>query len=138
MKCLECDKEFTPKRSTAQFCSPYCRVKYNRKKLAEDGDPSTSHVVELKKKVKERILAKTPPSAPVHSITQSELEKIRKTLVAEDKANQGKVPTYWGGAQLPVENHGDANDLARQVIFSRVRAPKETDLPKTQLPQSKS
>jgi len=29
--CLECCKEFIPKRKTAKFCSPACRVKYNRK-----------------------------------------------------------------------------------------------------------
>lgn len=43
MKCIECDTVFEPKRKTAQFCSPYCRVKYNRKKLAEDGDPSVEY-----------------------------------------------------------------------------------------------
>ncbi|MBN1819785.1 MAG: hypothetical protein JW833_03675 [Prolixibacteraceae bacterium] len=29
--CLECGKEFTPKRSTARFCSDKCRVRYNRR-----------------------------------------------------------------------------------------------------------
>jgi hypothetical protein len=77
MNCIECDTLFEPKRKTAQFCSPYCRVKYNRKKAAEDGDtsvvwdgsecatnadpapkskkPSASHVVQLKERTKERI-----------------------------------------------------------------------------------
>lgn len=27
MKCFNCDKEFTPKRSTAKYCSDNCRVK---------------------------------------------------------------------------------------------------------------
>lgn len=79
MKCLQCDTLFEPKRKTAQFCSSYCRVKYNRSKAAEEGDPSvvwgeekfpdagilptpkkpsTSHVVLLKQRVKERILGK--------------------------------------------------------------------------------
>lgn len=87
MKCLQCDTLFEPKRKTAQFCSSYCRVKYNRSKAAEDGDPSvvwdgsecntnaeeppkprkpsTSHVVLLKQRVKERILGK----AEGHSTT---------------------------------------------------------------------
>jgi len=29
--CLECGDEFIPQRKTAKFCSPACRVKYNRK-----------------------------------------------------------------------------------------------------------
>lgn len=40
MKCVNCGAEFTPKRSTAQFCGSSCRVQHARKKAAEDGDPS--------------------------------------------------------------------------------------------------
>ena len=31
LKCLECSKEFEAQRSSAKFCSPKCRVDYNRK-----------------------------------------------------------------------------------------------------------
>jgi hypothetical protein len=80
MKCVFCEQEFKPKRSTAQFCSTACRVKQARKKAAEEGDssvvwdgsqcntnaeeppkpkkPSKSPTVLLKQKVKERILTK--------------------------------------------------------------------------------
>ena len=30
MECEVCKKEFVPKRKSARFCSPACRVKYNR------------------------------------------------------------------------------------------------------------
>jgi hypothetical protein len=165
MKCIECDTVFTPKRKTAQFCSPYCRVKFNRKKLAEDGDPSVefepqlpepvkpakapsaSHVVALKQRVKDRILAK---STPLEEILPDQLQAgmVKLRNHAQDLVNEGVVSqkTADDAVKLvlntfvphPVENHGNVNDLARQVIFSRVKAPKETDLSKTQLPQSKS
>lgn len=31
MKCLNCQKEFENKRKSAKFCSPRCRVYFNRK-----------------------------------------------------------------------------------------------------------
>lgn len=38
MKCLECGKDFIPKRSTAKFDTPACKLKYNRKKLSQKID----------------------------------------------------------------------------------------------------
>lgn len=35
LKCLECSKEFEAQRSSAKFCSPKCRVDYNRKSVDE-------------------------------------------------------------------------------------------------------
>ncbi len=32
LKCIQCSKEFTPKRKTAKFCSDSCRRDYNRSK----------------------------------------------------------------------------------------------------------
>jgi len=31
MKCLNCQKDFSPKKATAKYCSDSCRVMYNRK-----------------------------------------------------------------------------------------------------------
>jgi len=31
IKCLNCEKEFEPKRETAKYCSVNCRVRYNQK-----------------------------------------------------------------------------------------------------------
>lgn len=39
MKCVYCEKDFTPKRSTAKFCSDTCRVKSNRGAETEVGSP---------------------------------------------------------------------------------------------------
>jgi hypothetical protein len=119
MNCIECDTLFEPKRKTAQFCSPYCRVKYNRKKAAEEGDssvvwdgsecatntepapkskkPSASHVVQLKERTKERIRkAQGHSSTPKTELPQGPdappfLEKLKKT--SEEMIASGK----WKG-----------------------------------------
>lgn len=35
-KCKQCGKEFKPKRATALFCSPACRVAFNREVSVTD------------------------------------------------------------------------------------------------------
>jgi hypothetical protein len=72
--------------------------------------------VELKEKVKARILAKSPPPAipPVGAGASISKEEF----VSPTKFSVGTF------TQLPVEDHGTDNDLARSVILSRVSAPK--------------
>lgn len=36
MKCQVCDKDFISKRADAKFCSPKCRVTFNRNKVVTD------------------------------------------------------------------------------------------------------
>lgn len=45
LKCLECSKEFEAQRSSAKFCSPKCRVDYNRKSGEEKNVVSLKDVV---------------------------------------------------------------------------------------------
>jgi hypothetical protein len=139
--CINCEQEFEAKRKDATLCSPKCRMAWSRKKAAEDGDtsveapmsdadisaglppealpekkPSTSHVVVLKEKVKERILAKSP-------LTTKVLRKVYGQLTADEDQSPPRGKLFWQPKFLPVEHHGTQNDVARQII-AKVPAPK--------------
>ena len=96
MKCLECREEFELKRSTAQFCSPNCRVAYNRKKKDGSKPKTVSHVVALKQRTIERIRKAQGPS----STQKTELPQGPDVPPAEDfvryKHPFGKEPLPEG------------------------------------------
>jgi ribosomal protein L44E len=122
-----------------------------------------SHVAVLKEKVISRIKAKsgksqgpsTTPSAggnlPVPEVPPlakvrrpSDLMDVPKELWPKTGAELGVllekncpplIPTTF--TPHTVENHGSINDLARSVIFSRVKQPVSTDLSKSQLHTTK-
>lgn len=90
---------------------------------------SKSHVVQLKEKVKSRILGKreTPLSAyqteqPQHSDVPPAQEAHDFVSVVQ-AVSKGLVESgaFKGTSFLPVEQHGTTNDAARQVIISRVK-----------------
>jgi hypothetical protein len=110
-----------------------------------------SHVTALKQKVIERIKAKSG-KAQGHSTTSS----AGSDLPVPDVPPAGWIrnpeydklgpsadvkfvfhPKVLQVVKAPVENHGSVNDLARSVIFSRVKQPVSTDLSKSQLHSSK-
>lgn len=43
MKCLNCKKEFTPKRADAKYCSAACKLKYNRIKSTDTDNNDTDN-----------------------------------------------------------------------------------------------
>lgn len=62
MNCEDCGKELEGKRVDARFCNDTCKKRWQRKQkpTGKRGRPkkSTSHVTELKKRVKAKILGK--------------------------------------------------------------------------------
>lgn len=83
---------------------------------------SKSHVVQLKERVKERIKGKgeAPSSTSQTKMpADSDVPPDDAVFVPPDFGMLGPIPkiSTW----LAVEDHGTVNDLARQVIFSKVR-----------------
>ena len=60
VSCKNCGKKFDQKRSTAQFCSTKCRIKYSRKVKAVEPRPD---IIIVPKKVAE-VLRKDPKCEP--------------------------------------------------------------------------
>lgn len=85
-------------------------------------------------------LPPVPDAPPFNFSPLSEEGRSRAKLVskeeAQDKINQWSKAVSWKSSPHLVENHGSANDLARQMIL-RVKPPVVSDLSKSQLPVKK-
>jgi len=68
MECIHCGKSFESERSTAQFCSSACRVKYNRTQKKHDvtNDPAIKalDVITKPKTKKEKTTSDNTRSIP--------------------------------------------------------------------------
>jgi len=110
--CLDCGSDISGKRADAQFCGAGCKKRWQRKEAkrlaAEEGDPSvvwdgsqdttnsepsskdpkkksTSHVTELKKRVKAKILGKTEAHYITANISKADLMALGDMAETPDR-----------------------------------------------------
>jgi len=85
MKCLYCQNDFIPKRSTARFDTPACKLAYHRKSL------SVSKVVPVSvSKSQDSVSKKVSVSVSVSSQEGEKILKFRKEEPIEERIKKYK------------------------------------------------
>lgn len=127
MKCLQCGIEFESKRDTAKFCSPKCRVTYNRTVTLTSGNVTLSEPdVTLNFKF---TIAQYPGSKPGDKDWNENKGKVRTEMywyniplaaIPVYEKDWPKMPDYMNGRQyfLWWKNEFQVGETGEPVILN--------------------
>jgi hypothetical protein len=116
--CPECGKTFDAKRSDQKFCTPFCKLKYNRSRKASDPGPVPPKELEKpRKKPKHPTVILPVEEGPLFNIIANLQEPVILRPVKPLKIVEGKATDRWPDRQC-IEEWQKMIQRYKEIILS--------------------